>query len=355
MTEESYESLVRMGNSMAQRFYEIMHKDVLSYDDLLFIIPYLGDFEVIKATKEQSRYNTLMDLFGYIKYKNKNEIIKWLSKVDNSTALKNIFYLSFNQRINSEYTDNISRMAVYSFSKPVEFSFEDLSDRFWTKWMTGGMSGYLTGAKGSGKTNFALLLCEIAMKTGFEIVSNVFVDDTRFKNGYIDSFGKLLIRVIDNELSEKKSLILLDEMTVSGMRKKRTMAKETLNLDEFDRLTRKFDSNTLYIWHLDSEIPTEVQQNASFTAHKFGDTSNTSDRKRAMIVFRNNGIDLVFHVNNIPETKLRYDTKDIAPFVLDVPLSEVLKKTVEFQQRERNNKDLLRAIKSFIIEKMNED
>jgi len=355
MTEESYESLVRMGNSMAQRFYEIMHKDVLSYDDLLFIIPYLGDFEVIKASSSQSRYNTLMELFESIQHRNKNEIIKWLSKVDNSTALKNIFYLSFNQRINSEYTDNISRMAVYSFSKPTEFNFEDLSDRFWTKWMTGGMSGYLTGAKGSGKTNFALLLCEIAMRMGFEIVSNVFVDDVRFKNGYIDSFGKLLIKVIDNELNDKKTLILLDEMTVSGMRKKRTMAKETLNLDEFDRLSRKFDSNTLYIWHLDSEIPTEVQQTATFTAHKFGDTSNISDRKRAMIVFRNNGMDWVFHVNNIPETRLRYDTKDIAPFILDVPLSEVLKKTIEFQQRERSNKDLLRAIKSFIIEKMNEE
>jgi len=353
---EDYEDLTRMGRSMAQRYYEIMHKDVLSYDDLVFLIPYLGDFQIKKGETDESKINTLLTVYqAVLNGLGKEEIMTALTDVENSTRLKEMFYLSFNQRVNSEMVNPFSRMAVYSFSRPVEFNFEDLSPRFWTKWMTGGMNGYLTGSKGSGKTNFSLLLCKIAMDAGFSIVTNVFVDDPRFKNGYIDSFGKLLMKVIDNELDNKKSLILLDEMTVSGMRRKRTMAKEMLNMDEFERLTRKFDANTLYVWHMDSEIPIEVKQNSSFTVHKFGDTGTVSDRKRAMVDFKKADMDLVFHVNNIPETDLKYDTKDIAPFILDVSLGDVLKKTVEFQTRTRNNKELLIAIRSYVNQLMKEE
>ena len=344
------------GTRIAEKYYNIMHSEKISIDDFLWMYSFFGDFRIYEAlgdkqgNREAQGIETLLDIKNSVGYFTPDSINEFLSNPVNISKLKERFLLAWHKRMDRNEFDPITKDAILAFSKRSFLPFNFFSDKFWLQWVFEGSSGVLTGNKGSGKTDFGLLLCEIARRNGYGVVSNVRVEHEEYEKGYFTAFSEMMEKVINNALQGKKTFIFADEMTVSGMRKKQAMRGTSLNLEQFEKLTRKFYATTLYIWHLDTEIPSEIFRSMNFEGHKNGSEGDKVGRTTGVFKFNYGSSWNTYIIKGIPSAGLNYDTRDLAPFILDIKLEELIKVARTAEEEIRNNNDLLRAIRDYIIE-----
>jgi len=358
------------GREIAKMHLKIIQSDIITEEMLAHMIKFFGDFPLWEAqrNKPESWSNLTMDFLS--------KLDNWMTTSQNKSmsqvlqtylkdpmvvyTLKKAYLIGFQHFIKE--LDPLTRSSLFAWTKPHYMPFDFYSDIFWLQWATTGNNGVITGAKGSGKTDFALLLCEIAKRNGWEIITNVKISDPGFENSYVSTFSELMEKVVVNALKyeeekrdTKKShtLILLDELKVGGIRKKTTMHSETLNFDQFEALTRKFSADVLLIWHEDREIPTEIYSQTNFLAKKLGGTDKPELRKWGFFQFWTGENMDTYYVRDIPKTNLHYDTRDIAPFILDISLSEILDYSNELDKEIQDPIDRFRAIRDFLIDYRN--
>jgi hypothetical protein len=152
-------------------------------------------------------------------------------------------------------------------------------------------------------------------------------------------------------------LIIFDEMTVAGVRKKKAMGGKSLSIDEFDRLTRKFYADSLYIWHYEREIPTDIRDSVNFLAHKFGGTTSSGVRRRktGMFTFIEGTNREIYYIKEIPNTTLHYITEDSAFFKMDIKMSSIVDRMQDIEQEYRNAADEFRMIRDVVRELRKEE
>ena len=154
---------------------------------------------------------------------------------------------------------------------------------------------------------------------------------------------------LDNIINGYTTYAITDEMTVAGMRKKRTMSGATLNLDEYMRLTRKIGIINMFIWHLDTEIPSDIYSMVSFIGRKHGNTKNKLGRRAGTFSFKRGNRQHIYYIKDITPTVIPFKTRDIAPFELDIPLDNMIKMITAEDRQSMDDMDLFKELRNEVI------
>lgn len=347
---------VEAGLNMAKIRYLLMKKLVWSYDDWLVATNFFGNYrirEYLDPDDETNYTNARWEIndpepedddgkpqkpitAGMLP----DDIGSMLANPYTTAYYKALFDFSFWKVM--DQLDPVSRGYVYSWS-PGQIPYKkylELSDYYWVQWMTGGNSGVLAGKKGSGKTSISLNLgakhnkywSENGDYAGAMFLTNVKILDDAYKDTYFSTFGEMLVKLFDNMSKRIKTLIIVDELTMNNIRKKKTMKGNTLQIDQFDKGTRKFDADIMYVWHSVEEVPEEVFRYLSFIVQKEGGTDSTNQRKKALVTFKDGNRQTVDMVRGIPGSPIPYVTKALAPFVLDIVWDDVMSEYTKLEQ-----------------------
>jgi len=364
-------ALLAEGSKIAEMFWEIHHKTKLSFDDILWMSQFFGDYALIEGDKK-SQVNQLFEIltklqtYGKVSHLNKDVIENLIDTnptfVDEYMAAFELGFEWVRQHELHPYT----REAMRAYHSPRSLSFSDYSDSFWLQWMggkdvtdvsEGGGMGWMVGKRGSGKTDFTLLLGEIAIRNGMKFASNVGIEspneEQRKNIQYFGSFSELLRTVLENAMQGFRTYSVIDEMTVSGARKQRAQSRENLQLEEYQRLTRKFGAATIYIWHDDKDVTEDVKRMVSFVGTKYGSVLEPQLRSMGTFEFRERRGNPVFYVTDIPRSKLKFETNDIAPFTMDIPLRSILREAQELEKEKGRTKAFYQTLIDVIDERMN--
>ena len=371
--EEYIGNGIQNGKNIALRRYEFLLKDIIDYEDYVWATGFMTDVKLREGLPDTATDNWVsyaVDLAEKFKNATVSEIEDYFKDIRVSSQFKSDFMIAFS-KMEKFFTPEM-REGFWAWKKPDFMDYNHLSPNFWTQTIEEGESGVLLGGKGSGKTDFSLMLAEkyllgrFVIQDGKEIelkrkiATNIAIPkeeaDTELKQdlvshiNYYSTFSELMIIILDNVINGYTTLNIGDEMTVGGFRKKRAMGKESLNMDEFERLTRKLGTSNIYIWHLDSEIPTELYKTVSFIGRKYGSKRQPSGRRLGTFQFKEGRKTKTYHVKNIPSTIIPFKTKDIAPFRIDIPLDKMIEKVTQQEREGMDEYDLFRQLKQDVIE-----
>ena len=360
------------GKNIALRRYEFLNKEVLDYEDYIWAMGFMSDIKL----KEGLPDNTPNNWTSYaIEFSDKfvHASISEIEEFFRDPIITQEFKADFNKSFSKIFPklSPETKESFLSWRKPDFMDYDYLSPQFWTQTFEEGQSGLMLGSKGSGKTDFALLLAENYINSSVKIVKGERVEEkrsiasnisipkedveteiqknyvSRFK--YYSKFSELMLIVVDNAINNIKTMNIGDEMTVGGFRKKRAMAGASLNMDEYERLTRKLGTSNLYIWHLDTEVPSEINGMVSFTGRKHGSTINKSARRLGTFTFKRDKKSVMYHIKNIPRTVIPFKTRDIAPFNIDIPLKTMIEKLSDQETEGQDDIDLFKDLKREIL------
>lgn len=351
---DGYDSIRLDAHKIARKYWAIMHGSEVSYDEYMWIVSDIfGDYKVKSADPDSwhnfttEHLDILRDNGVQLTREGTGEILRdetYLSQ------LKEDFIVAWNYWLQNR-VDPMMRGAIIAYTKEQSVRFDNYSDKFWSRWAGGegqasaGTTGIILGEKGSGKTDFALLLAEIFMRQGWNLITNIAIQ-SNIRYDYVRRFSSMLRAMAMSADKKKKSIVIIDELSVAGMRKQRAQKGTTLNMEDLDRLTRKMDCSMILVWHYDKDITTELKSTASFLAHKEGNVKYEAGRKRATVEFKITDLPEWHFISAIPSTTLQYHTNDVAPFSTDIKLSEVVDMVAELQEDPDSN--LFRAIVEYV-------
>lgn len=348
----------RLGTRIAQQYYFFLEKTHLDHTDLNWMSLFLGDYDRDRYSPQRglSQGNSIIRILE-ITQKSGGEprrIDEYLnSNPSEVSMLRNLFRLDFTY-VKDHLMDPYVRQTIQGFLKPQAESFDNYSDRFWMQWASGGTSeladagevGVLLGAKGSGKTSFALLMAEIFQRNGWSVISNIVTDSQNFQ--IFSTFSQMVRLILLNAMKNVRTFAMIDELKVGGMRRKRAMAGETMNMEDLSALTRKFGCSMLLIWHYDEDITTEVMKSASFIVTKHGNVRQPRLRGEMLVEFIGNKGSRPYLINRVPNTNLAYETSQISPFVTDIGIRDILKQVNEGEMEGEKGDSLIERIVKYI-------
>ena len=348
---------IKMGKTLSQNFVDIMSRPILDYDDLLYVIKWFWDFELIPGIKEPGNAVNYMIGLSHpgvddplLQNYTPDEISSWLSNPENSSLVKSQFAMAYNKVMQKPLNDMQYSALSHNQKQYDWLNYEDLSDLFWVKHMVNpsGEAGVgaitaLYGVQGSGKTDMSLSMWEhlknIKDKTEKRLVTNIKIFDPGYEKTYVTTIGEMLRELFRNNIDGASTFLALDELTINGIRKKRTMAKETTNFDELDRGLRKFGADISYIWHFDTEIPSETYTRTSLLIHKLGSKSKPKLRSRAIITKKDDEYKKVYRIRGIKPTGLKFDSGMLAYLIMDVKFSELVDRSARLSKENLSNKE----------------
>lgn len=347
----------KMGRTIAQNYVDIMVKPILDYDDFLYIIKWFWDFELIPGSKEPGNAVNYMVGLAHpntedplLQNYTPDEIEAWLSQPMNSSQVKAQFAMAYNKVMQKPLSIGQYSALSYNSRQYNWEHYEDKSDLFWVKHMlkksassiAEAGSGTITvfyGVQGSGKTDMSLKQWEhlnnLHLHSDYakhRLVTNIKINDSGYENTYVTTIGQMLYKVFVNNSQNASTLIALDELTINGIRKKKTMAKETTNLDEIDRGLRKFGADVSYIWHFDTEIPKETYARSSLLVHKLGSPVKPNYRKRAILIKQDGQFRKTYMVKGIEQTNIHFESSALAYLVLDIRFSDLMMRSAKLSE-----------------------
>jgi hypothetical protein len=208
--------------------------------------------------------------------------------------------------------DPLSQLAVmspYSQAHAQEDWFDERSARFYlAPFLASGGFGFVTGAPGTGKTNFTVLLMELALSMGIGVATNIKMIGSPEGVFMTRSFKDLLKYSLDNLKKGKFTIAFLDEVAQYFSRK-RAMSKGYVNMEKMLFLLRKVGCNLVAIVQRPEDVASVI---VSFSTIHYQKT-----KKNTMIVKRNES---VYSIKGVPAADLKYDTLDPASFIVDVDM-----------------------------------
>ncbi len=214
----------------------------------------------------------------------------------------------FAQRI--QVLDPLSQLASmnpYSTAHSEELTFQDVSPYFFLKAFYGWAFGVECGNPGSGKTDWACKIIEMALELGFAVVTNIQLTVVPKGVKYITSLKQVLETALDNLFKGKLTIAVLDELA-QYFNKKQSMKKTFVDMEKLIFLFRKFGCNLISILQLPKDIPTVIEQFSSVYFQKLS---------REKLLFKR-GVNEAFIIKEVPGTKLKFKTHDPASFIIDV-------------------------------------
>ena len=172
-----------------------------------------------------------------------------------------------------------------------------------------GVITLITGRMGSGKTDFALLLAEIAMKRrGHTILTNIIME--REVEGVVQvTRASELLR----QLAEEKTYVtILDEAGLFA-NSKQIKNKANISLVKLILVIRKLGSSVIFVNQRDMETVKTIRYLSVIEFHK--------ESHKIARVLSDYTYGSLLH--NIPRTSLPFDTRAIAFFKIDIDIEKL--------------------------------
>ncbi len=338
---------------------DIMHKVILTYDDLVRITNFFNDFPIKDGENERinPRYEldlskgpdgNMRPLFTYTP----DRIQEMLSDPKVSGNYKATFDFMFSKWL--KLFPNYVQAQVLAHRKREYIDFRKLSAYFWTWWMQGGETGILNGFKGSGKNAMALLMASYALSEdkNKKLATNTLIKEENFEYQSFTTIGEWFYIILKNASNGFTTLSIPDELTMAGIRRKQTMAKATLTLDAIDRGTRKADDDNLYIWHFESEVPNEFLSAAVFKGYKFGSKVQPRERSKGRFTIREGSKETVTHIKGIPDSPIKFLSEDFPTFVLDIDLGAIMAMWSKEEHKGGERKEMFAKLADIVLDQV---
>lgn len=165
---------------------------------------------------------------------------------------------------------------------------------------------FVTGRMGKGKTNFSLLLCELALMNRWvkHVATNIKVFDEKFI--YITSWNKLDSWLKSNR---KKKLYNFDEAS-SNISRRTPLARLNRKIIDLAFKLRKYKA------HLIVDAVSRGLVDSTFEAIPDLVLGEFRKISRHTAILYSPLFDEPMEIHNIPSTTVKFDTYDIAPFTL---------------------------------------
>jgi hypothetical protein len=200
-------------------------------------------------------------------------------------------------------------MDPYSQAQNQEDWFEWRSSKFYlAPFLASGGFGFVTGSPGTGKTNYTVLMMELALSLGIGVATNIKMKDAPEGVFMTRSFKELLKYSLDNLKKGKFTIAFLDEVAQFFSRK-RAMSKGYVNMEKMLFLLRKVGCNLIAIVQRPEDVASVI---VSFSTVHYQKT-----KKNAMTIKMD---DKLYTIMGVPAAHLKYDTWDPASFVVDVDM-----------------------------------
>lgn len=191
----------------------------------------------------------------------------------------------------------------------------------------------ISGNPGSGKTHLSTLLTSNAITKGLVVLTNInFIDDNpSVKKIY--STSQLLIEGIKLNLKGVVWIAVLDE---SGTWQHTQEHGTTKNIewDKLYRLIRKFGGNMLFIDQKQTGFTNTLKLFATIHIHKYNKHSMKIDIVDPALKAHH-------FIRGIPATDLAFDTDDIAFFIHDINMKEVLEKATAIKGSKKQKQEII--------------
>jgi hypothetical protein len=168
---------------------------------------------------------------------------------------------------------------------------------------------FVTGRMGKGKTNFSLLLCELALINRWvkHVATNIKVEDPRFLR--ITSFAELESWL---KVDRRKKLFDFDEAS-SNISRRTPLAKLNRQIIDLAFKLRKYRAYLVIVAVSRALVDSTFEAIPDLVLGEFKKIS------RDKAVLTSPIFDDAIILHNIPSTTVKFDTYDIAPFTLAPP------------------------------------
>jgi hypothetical protein len=165
---------------------------------------------------------------------------------------------------------------------------------------------FVTGRMGKGKTDFSLLLCELALQNRWvkQVATNIRVFDSRFV--HITSLPELSNWL---KLDRRKKLYVFDEAS-SNISRRTPMTKLNRQIIDLAFKLRKYRGHLILVAVSRGVVDSTFEAIPDLVLGEFQKLS----KDKAILSTQLFDDAIIFH--NIPRTTVQFDTYDIAPFTL---------------------------------------
>jgi hypothetical protein len=310
-------------------------KDVWLSDEVIRVL----NLYWYEEAEKQAMQEQIMRMFetAQEEYEQNGEYINPLGDPGFREEFKMSTWGEFRKLLYSDFFDPLTRlgaMSPFPMIQGATDSFDERTAKFFLKNFYEWGFGVITGLPGSGKSDFACRLMEMALDEGFCVATNIKIrGDLPDGLRYTTSFKELLVICIDNLKAGKKTLIFLDEMP-QFFTKKRATSGKYLTFEKVLFLLRKVGGNLIGLIQRPSDIPSVMAEFSKCYFQKLN--------KKTLLFQRD---DANVHIlGNVPGTTLDYDTRDQATFSVDLDLQALQ----EYISHLEKDADQLQAMKDFI-------
>ena len=310
-------------DSIAAAFRHI-HNDLISWHHLEnLIVTTLPDHAKVRVwltdiTKWRDDGNSEKLPFEFPKYK----------------LLKNEIMIGLNERVN--LCDPLTKIAAINYESKLWRQFGDLNPQIFLKKIIeyNGRLIQISGNPGSGKTDFALLLTEFALKENFVVITNILSSEAlliRFGeevekegNVYRDNFYRtvrmsdLLYQCIRHIRDDRNVIIVWDEVSTFYNRSE-AMKRENVDIGKLLRLIRKFNANILFLEQITDNLATIARE---MLVAKFVKET----RKRVHFMTLPGEGHYNEYLTSVPKARIHFKTGDFAGFMNDVDFGDMFNK-----------------------------
>lgn len=329
-----------------------------------------GDFEKSRLLIEEARAK--LDLFFTKDYWNFDDVLRvmyyyWYEDAEiesekefilqqmemgkdvlNDSGFRQEFKIStmkqFRMLIYSDLYDTLSRLGnLDPFVKMpgITDRFDDKSPEFFLRQFKEWGFGVITGRPNAGKSNFACTLIEMGLGMGFKIATNIKIDNAPENVFFTTSFTKLLLHCVTNFLNGHRTLIFMDEVPQFFTRKRSTSDKY-LSFEKILFLLRKMGGNLISIVQRPADVPSVLQD--------FSQTRFQKIEKSVVMIEKEMrpGFMKIYVLNNVPGTKLEYQTYHSASFQIDLDI-ETLQNYLASIEDDENQLETIKDYLEFVI------
>lgn len=245
--------------------------------------------------------------------------------------LKDEILIGLNERIN--LCDPLTKIACINYESRMWRQFDDVNPKIFLKSILAynGRLIHISGNPGSGKTDFAMLLADYALKENFIIITNIKTKDAilvrygeeirkegvEYRSGLYKTIrmSDLLYQCIKHRKAGKNVVVIWDEVSTFYNRQE---AQRGTNIDmgKFLRLIRKFNANILFLEQIDDNLAGIA--NAMLVSKFIKET-----RKRVHYMTLPGEGQYNEYLESVPKASIDFDTGDFAGFVNDVKFGEM--------------------------------
>jgi len=277
---------------------------------------------------EKPELRVKMDEHGRIVKENGRPVLLDIPEYINTKHFRGMFEMWIREdlRLQLMEMDTITRlggMRAYPFGSMKAESWFDRTPWYYLKNFDPWGFGVIYGNPNSGKTDFAVTLIDdiLALEsyrtrlppsfTPYRVVTNIKIKEPPSELTYTRKFSQMLLACLKNLLNHGcLTICVLDELSQYFARKK-AMSKKYQDMERMIFLFRKPGGNLISIVQRPADIPSVVE---SFSETMFYKKSQT----KLMI---KHGAERTV-INGIPPTRLHYDHRDPASFLVDVDMDD---------------------------------